>query len=267
MFRYIGLGEQAGSGIPKIYSAWRGQSWRTPVLREKTEPPDFTILELRTVNLLPREVLESLERRFGDRFGRLDETQRLALVTVAIEGEVTHGRLKSMVSDHPSDISKHLAALVREGFLTSHGIGRAMRYFFPDQPPAGIGSLQMDSFLGDSSQHLGESSQHLAAGSQQLPPAPEVKEGSPLWVQALQVGSAIKNKGKVPKAEMQAAIVAIAELGFVTLRDLAVILGRDALGLQNHYLKDLLKTGRLELRYPDKRQHPHQAYRAVRPKS
>jgi ATP-dependent DNA helicase RecG len=30
MFRHVGLGEQAGSGIPKVYSAWKSQHWPLP---------------------------------------------------------------------------------------------------------------------------------------------------------------------------------------------------------------------------------------------
>jgi len=34
MFQLIGLGEQAGSGFPKIYKKWKEQDWKTPELIE-----------------------------------------------------------------------------------------------------------------------------------------------------------------------------------------------------------------------------------------
>ncbi|MGK5095270.1 RNA-binding domain-containing protein [Deltaproteobacteria bacterium TL4] len=34
LFRYIGLGEHAGSGIPGILKSWKSQHWRTPILYE-----------------------------------------------------------------------------------------------------------------------------------------------------------------------------------------------------------------------------------------
>jgi predicted HTH transcriptional regulator len=37
MFRLIGLGEQAGSGIPKIYTGWQSQHKRIPVIEEQYE--------------------------------------------------------------------------------------------------------------------------------------------------------------------------------------------------------------------------------------
>lgn len=48
------------------------------------------------VNLLPEETLRELDKRFGVAFTELSDDQRLALVTVALEGKVTHARLKCM---------------------------------------------------------------------------------------------------------------------------------------------------------------------------
>jgi ATP-dependent DNA helicase RecG len=56
-------------------------------------------------------------------------------VTVALEGKVTHARLKCMSATHPHDLTKALSALVRDGFLESGGITRGTFYFFPGEPP------------------------------------------------------------------------------------------------------------------------------------
>lgn len=50
MFRYVGIGEQAGSGIPKILDGWKRSHWPLPSLREETDPYDQTIFELRIVD-------------------------------------------------------------------------------------------------------------------------------------------------------------------------------------------------------------------------
>ena len=50
MFLLIGLGERAGSGLPKIFSGWSSQHWSKPLLYEKQEP-EQTLLELRMINL------------------------------------------------------------------------------------------------------------------------------------------------------------------------------------------------------------------------
>jgi ATP-dependent DNA helicase RecG len=134
MFQLVGIGEQAGSGIPKIYRNWSQQHWRLPALLEEVEP-DQTLLAMLMVNLLPEETLRELDERFGVTFRELSDDQRLALVTVALEGKVTHARLKCMSATHPHDLTKALSALVRDGFLESGGIARGTFYFFPGEPP------------------------------------------------------------------------------------------------------------------------------------
>lgn len=52
MFNLINVGERSGSGIPKIFAAWEGQSWRRPELRESFEP-DRTCLVLELVSEKP----------------------------------------------------------------------------------------------------------------------------------------------------------------------------------------------------------------------
>ncbi|MGH9340940.1 MAG: ATP-binding protein, partial [Acidobacteriota bacterium] len=132
MFQLVGLGEQAGSGIPRIYNGWRQQHWWLPEFAEAMQP-EQTILTLRTFSLLPDETLQSLDRRFGPPFRSLTETQRLALATAEIEGQVTHGRLRSMTTEHSHDLTKALASLVKAGFLESAGASRGTVYFFPGE--------------------------------------------------------------------------------------------------------------------------------------
>ena len=65
MFRYVGLGEQAGSGMAKIQAAWRAQHWRSPEMVEEVVPHELTLFTLRMASLLPAEVVQALEQRFG----------------------------------------------------------------------------------------------------------------------------------------------------------------------------------------------------------
>lgn len=51
MFRYVGIGDQAGSGVPKIMSSWNRCHWRPPELMDTPEPFDQTILRMRMVDL------------------------------------------------------------------------------------------------------------------------------------------------------------------------------------------------------------------------
>lgn len=273
MFQLVGLAEQAGSGIPKIYRSWKQQSWRMPEFEERVEP-EQTLLSMQTLSLLPEKTLTKLDERFGDRFRRLSEPQRLALVAVELETSITHARLREISTDHARDLTLALQSLVREGFLESDGGGKKSRYFFPGTLPAA---------QGGGSQHLGLGSQHLVeetgekrsnsaaepAGSQHLPPQDESEANllgsltEPLKTTVI----AVREASKAPKQEVRDALFQLCAHRPFSLKELAILLDRSPQTLQNHHLGDLVKEGRLALRFPDKPNHPDQAYLAKSPRS
>jgi ATP-dependent DNA helicase RecG len=282
MFQLAGLGEQAGSGIPKIYRNWKGQHWRAPDLTERIEP-DQTILTMRMVSLLPPSTLSELDERYGSAFRELSEVQRLALVTVAIEGKVTHTRLKSMTVTHPRDTTTALSALVRDGFLESAGAARGTYYFFPGEAPTLDEGLVLPGFdraraiLGTDTAHPAGSrerpqtepgapersnSERLQPDSERLQPDSEhLLASSEHSRQLLELASPVREVGRVPMRVMRETIVSVCTDRFVSLRTLAHVLRRSPDTLRTHYLNDMVKAGILELRYPDRPNHPGQAYR------
>jgi hypothetical protein len=70
-------------------------------------------------------------------------------------------------------------------------------------------------------------------------------------------------KAKLPAAEMQAVILGLCASRWLTAKDLATLLRRDAENLQGRILAGLVKKGLLALRFPDVPNRPDQAYRAV----
>lgn len=256
MFQLVGLAEQAGSGLPKVYRNWKKQHWRRPELFEQHDP-DQTVLRLRMVSLLPEETLTELDKRFGNRFRELPETARLALATAAIEGNVTHARLKEMCADHPKDLSKTLANLVEEEFLVSRGASRGTIYYFADKAPDAAPELSLFP-AKRSSQHLGKSSQHLPAASQHS------GELADSWPGLVEMARPIRETGRAPRSDVQAMILKLCNERFLTVRNLGELLDRATNSLLNHYLKQMLEAEMLELRFPNQPTHPQQAYRAKR---
>lgn len=275
MFQLAGFGEQAGSGIPKIFRSWNKQHWRAPDLLEQVEP-DQTVLTLRMMSLLPEKTLEELDVRFGPRFRRLPETQRLALATVAIEGKVTHSRLRSMCADHRHDLTLALSSLVKDGFLGSAGATRGKYYFFPGEPPLPSNTDlpvrsehlggEVRAFGGDRSEHLASNSAQLPVRSEHLAPRSEHLEekSSEHWHQLLEVGNAVRTSGKAPKEEIEAVILAVCQGCYLTLRELSRILGRSENTIRQNYLSGMARDGRIILRYPQTPHHPSQAYTVPR---
>ncbi len=164
MFRFVGVGEQAGSGIPKIYAGWKDQHWRTPALFERTEPYNQTLLELRMVDLLPDDVLAALRLQFGGAFDQLSHDERLALAAAASERTISHARIMEMVGMQSLEASRLLQGLVRAGFLESHNPGRGAVYCLP-----GAGLPTPEDVFGGSSEHFPSRPSDLAGGSEHLP--------------------------------------------------------------------------------------------------
>jgi ATP-dependent DNA helicase RecG len=278
MFQLAGLGEQAGSGIPRIFGGWRQQHWRSPELFE-TMQPEQTILTLLPISLLPEDTVEDLDRRFGPAFQFFSETQRLALATVMIEGQVTHARLRSMTSEHPYDLTKALSALVRAGHLESTGASRGTVYFFPGDRARAERNLdrgafafpevgeQLDLFKGGASQEaIGslqrdlESSQQESGSLQQEIGSSQQDTSSSQQDVLLEIAKPVRERQTAPQELVETTILCLCTDRFLTLRQLARLLNRDPGTLRNHYLSRLIRTQRLILQYPEKPSHPKQAY-------
>lgn len=129
----VGLGEQAGTGIPKILHGWQSEHWSPPNLHESVTPYNQTLLELRMIDLFPEEVMESLKHRFGRALDRLTHAEQVALALAASEGTVNHARLRALTTEHPFDLSKTLQHLTQVGLLESTG-GRGAVYHLPGEP-------------------------------------------------------------------------------------------------------------------------------------
>jgi predicted HTH transcriptional regulator len=252
MFQMIGEGEQAGSGLPKILSAWKGQHWRVPDLEERTDP-EHTLLFLTQASLMSEDTLEELDQRVGPSFRSMPEAARLALATALLEGEVTNDRLKTVTGLHRTDLTVLLRDLTHQGFLFPEGRGRGTRYHLSEE----VG--------GSASQHNDGDSQHNEADSQHNG---EHNEGSEIpfaeWTELMDLAAAFRGRERAISSEqVRGLILDLTQNHYLSLRLLALLLDRAEGTLQNHYLREMIKAGELELKFPNPN-HPQQAYRARR---
>jgi ATP-dependent DNA helicase RecG len=278
----VGLGEQAGTGIPKILHGWQSEHWSPPNLHESVTPYNQTLLELRMIDLCPEEVMESLKHRFGRALDRLTHAERVALALAASEGTVNHARLRALTTEHPFDLSKTLQHLTQAGFLESTG-GRGAIYHLPGEPiptpddvfgPATRFSVPSSPNLAASSPNLAASSRNLAESrdpdgcliSEQLS-LPVVDDLEPLS-QALRsrlegMASEPRAEGKVDRQVLNDVVVQLCEGRFVTLRSLAELVHRKPDTLRDQYLKMLVRQRQLNLAFPKTPNHERQAYTPV----
>lgn len=254
MFRMVGLGEQAGSGIPKMQRAWAEQMWRAPDLWE--DPESYrTILLLPTVSLLPEASLQELRALYGeDRFSSLSQDQVLAAVTAHVEGQVTRNRLATMTPMHPADIAVMLREMTQDGLLEPVQSRRGVYRLPREIPQSSLHSAESSSYSAESSSHSRTSTSHsgvLGAGS--------VEE----WELLLRIAEPARKQRWLPRATMRAIIVALCRVRGLRLAELAELVDRKPQSLRNQYLIPLMEEGQLRYLYPGEPTHPQQAYLAT----
>jgi predicted HTH transcriptional regulator len=269
LFRYVGLGDHAGSGIPSILKSWQSQHWRTPLLYEDPAN-ELTLLELRTLSLLPDESVQNLHTRFGNAFLSLSELQRIALITAETEGYVSHSRMRSLSTAHSSDLSSVLTGLVKDGFLDKEGETRASIYsikgtrpkkpFMQDLYPNSPGKAPNSPDKAPSSPHLAPRSPHLAPRSPHLTPRSPHLEA--LLQTTLTKWGLEQMPGRLSAGKMKELIIHLCNDNWLSLAELSQLLDRGSKALQLHYLSSMVAEGTLQLKYPKTRNHPDQAYRA-----
>lgn len=246
MFRYIGLGEQAGSGVPKIYQGWDSQHWRRPLLNERELPYEQTLLELHTLSLVPEQTLEYLQGSLGPIFNTLSREERLILITAQIEKTVDHGRMISMMDIHPHDLTKLFAGLTEKGLLHQEGSGRGTIYFRPE--------ARFDDTWEEIQGGLGVSPGGLGVTAGGL----GVSSGG--WEQLQAIAAPIAGKKRASKGDVEQVILKLCSCQPLTLDQLMKLLNRSMDGLRKDYLQRLVKTKKLRYRYPTIPNHPEQAY-------
>jgi ATP-dependent DNA helicase RecG len=282
MFRLVGLGEQSGSGIPKIFRAWSEQHWRAPKIEDTQQTAEQTLCRLPLISLLPDATLTSLQARFGSAFQDFAEIERLALAAVSGEGSIPHARLREMTTAHSRDVTLALDSLVRRKILERGGRGRSAYYFFPGEPPAqdrtalsffvaaGGEPAQASAQAAVSSpEHLAPSSEHSAPPSSEHS-APGSEHSAPLGAVLEQVPAALQNlvqrlhaRRRVPEAELESALIALCAGEFRTLPEIARLCNRAPDTLRTHYLARMVRDGRMVLRFPETPTHPDQGYRTA----
>jgi predicted HTH transcriptional regulator len=251
MFRFVGLGENAGSGLPKIYQGWSSQHWRDPALREKLEPSEQTLLELHMLSLVPDEVLAELRLSLGsDVFDSLSENERLILVTAHIETTVDHQRMMTVMDVHPRDLTVLFSGLVDKDIIYQEGTGRGTIYFLSEARNNDMVDLLLDDISGGqgvSSGGLEDSSGGLKESSGGL----KVLEA---------IAKVVASKKKSPKSVVETTVLSLCKQQELTLDELANLLNRSNESIRKDYLQPMIKDKRLRYRYPTMPNHPDQAY-------
>jgi ATP-dependent DNA helicase RecG len=274
MFQMLGLVERAGSGFQKILRAWREQYWGSPLVAENFQL-ELTAIQLPIVSMIPESVEQELRQVVGKDYQMLNELERTILMLAHHFGKIGNKDIQRYRPEHSRDIGDLLRKFVASGWLTKEGKGSGSRYQWPSRGQLSLpGSSEhltgSSEHLMDGSEHLMGSSEHLMDDSEHLMDDSEHLTGSSEHLmkeqeeKLQQIALPIQKLGrKIPRATMEATILSLCAINWLTLRYLASLLGRQPDYLRNHFIAPMLKDGRLKLKMPGAPNHPQQAYRTA----
>ena len=198
------------------------------------------------ISLIPDESLARLKLRFGSKFQKFTKLEIQALVTADLEGGVDNARMRQITSEHTADITRLLQKLVGQGILTQDGQGRWTRYRLPRE----AGSLHKDFH----SVHKSSDSVHKNHSAHKTEPSESE------WAELNTIASPARENRRLPPKELESAISKLCHKRWVTRRQLAELLQRNADGLRSRFLTPMVEHGLLVLRYPEKPNRVDQAY-------
>ena len=279
LFFMIGLGERAGSGLPKIVKGWSSQDWYQPVLNENLEL-EQTGLRLLLYSLIPDSVLQELQQTFGEHFQNLSKQERTVMVMAKVEQGVTPQRLQTILKMHPTDASQCLRQLTEKNLLQKHGHTRGTVYTLTGSNILTPGDVFAEEALPSrSSEPLGASSEPLGASSEPLnlnlaqegqmieglnvPLISDLKLLSPEARHAFEsMAAPVKQTNKTSRDKLEAILIQLCMQHYFSLKVLSELLDRSEHYLRLKYLNPMVKKQQLERAFPAHPNHPRQAYRS-----
>ncbi|MCL4370955.1 MAG: hypothetical protein M1380_08635 [Chloroflexi bacterium] len=270
MFRYLGLAEEAGTGMPRILKAWRELGFRLPEIEVGTERYEFT-LHLRHAHLLSDEDRVWLRSLGAD----WAEAEQLALVMAKHEGYVDNLGLRSLTGQHPTDVTKLLGSLRDRGLLQMIGWGRGARYelgpggrfgplFVIEGRAASTAAEDQASLMADV-ETRSEGIDRNSAGSERRSEGKaassegSVSNSEGMWAELTEISRTVREKSRLDPATRDDIVVRLCGRIPLSLNELTRLLGRNKAHVRE-ILRLLVASGRLAYLYPGQPNHPRQKY-------
>lgn len=242
MFTFIGAAEKAGSGADKIWKGWKASNFRNPFLHQRGNK---VILELPFVSMLSKDVVERLKDIYGPDVTEIGHNKLLVLAACANEGQVSNATLQNVLDLHPSDITMLLREMVLEGKLLSSGLGKGTKYFLVQKNNDPRGILQNDHSLDVLQGPLGALTSSISGNDPR----------------------GILNNNTGNKRHKKTILLHKMILEYCTdyksLSEISEHVNRSVTHIKKHVIPELIKSGRLQRKYPDVPSHPDQQYKAI----
>ena len=260
MFQMLGLGEKAGSGFQKILRAWKEQQWLIPLVSEKLDL-EITSVQLPIICLIPENIDQELREIAGERYCNLTELERIILVLAHKFSEISNSDIQHYRHEHPREIGECLKNLVNTSCLKQSGRGRGTRYALPNQISLDLLSLPLSSVHNESSSVHNESNSVHNESNSVHNESSSVHNDENLIL--LEIAALVREKKRVSPELMRNTILKLCCERYLTLKRLAELLNRSPETIRSHFINPMLSEKLLELQYPDRLNHPQQAYKTL----
>lgn len=245
MFNMIGVGNMAGSGFAIIRLAWTQQDWKPFKITEHHNPSRLTLTLPIASNssnaLLAQRMLQSDKDLFDYR-----AIQKYAIILADVEGSVTNTRLRELYKYNTLYVTEALENLTIYGKLYRKGNGRGVFYKIPE--------------------HRSEKKYYIQLQEKKKSDSIKTKTLKELKNRGLDerlydVSLPARLKKRLNKPDLNKIIESLCEIQDLTADQLQFLIGRKARVIRNNYLTPAVNAGKLLLTYPDKINHPKQAYK------
>jgi predicted HTH transcriptional regulator/predicted transcriptional regulator len=245
MFRRIGLSEEAGTGVPRIFRSWRESGFEPPQIDLQSEFDEFGI------TLPYQHLLSNEDRSWLDDFGApLTRAEQLALVIARHDEWVDNEAVRNVTGLHGADVSRVLTGLRNRGLLEMVGSKRGASY-----------RLSAATGIADSGQSIADSSPTIAdSGSSITDNEPDLADNAENWESLLRIASPARDRKRLPPHQLDRIIVRLCGVEPLSIRQLAALLDRGERHMQE-IVRNLVATGAIRPVRRERR-HPHQRYSA-----
>lgn len=255
MFRYVGLAEEAGTGLASIFQTWRDRGLLPPYIDPRSERYEFTLL-LPYIDFMPDEERGWLER-LGGGFSYEDQ---LALIYAKREQTVDNEKLRGLTGLHPADATKVLTSLRDRTLLEMQGTGRSTRYALSaqalDQLGVGIsesGQLSLLDLVG------AEVSEASLGTKRTYSRSMDVSLGSSVDIRLEEIGAPARVIARLSQGEADRIFLELVAASPLSARELARYMGRSTKWVWG-VARRLRARQQISLLYPENPSHPGQKY-------
>jgi ATP-dependent DNA helicase RecG len=256
MFRFIGVCDEGGTGIPKIIGAWRMLGFKIPKIDIGTERYEFSI-KLRYIHLISEE-----DQVWLGTLGRYwDEAEQMALVIAKHDGDVDNFRLRQITSQHPADATKTLRNLKNRNYLKMIGSGHKTKYELDDSAtynlffnPTSVNQTSIGDSYTSSNDSYTSQIDHYTNREEYIS-----TEASQVWDKLEESVSRVKDKSRMNLEEREASIIRLLKIAPLSLQEL-----KKLTALSEPYLRSRLQMlgqkNKIIFLYPERPSHPLQKY-------